>query len=287
MLALPQIARSVIPPLVGPADGAAKPEESSMRWTRKTTYIAALAAVAWTSGRAVADHNVRRTIDDSSDVLTAVESVGERRIPQAVLADAQGIAIIPRVVKAGFIVGGRVGHGLVYSRLPDGGWTGPVFVHVGGASLGFQAGVESTDLVLVFKTRRGLERILQGKDKLTLGGDASIAAGPVGREAQAATDGALRAEIYSYSRSRGLFAGVSFEGAVLAYDYEQNREFERSPPDVKGEAAKLAGKIMTASGQRMAPPPAAVVPMPQPPPPVILGPAINPPPAPPPPPPGR
>jgi lipid-binding SYLF domain-containing protein len=238
-------------------------------------------AMLSTSGQAAADHNVRRTIDDSSEVLAAMESVSERRIPQAVLADAQGIAIIPRVVKAGFVVGGRIGHGLVYSRLPDGGWTGPVFVHIGGASVGFQAGVQATDLVLVFKTRRSLERILQGKDKLTLGGDASIAAGPVGREAQAATDGALRAEIYSYSRSRGLFAGVSFEGAVLAYDYDENRDFERSAPEVKAEAAKLAGKIMTASGQRMAPPTPPVVPMPAPPPPVILGPALNPPPPPP------
>jgi lipid-binding SYLF domain-containing protein len=242
-----------------------------MRWTRITTYCAALAAIILTSGRAAADHSVRRTLDDSVEVLTAAESVPERRIPQSVLADAQGIAIIPGVVKAGFIVGGRVGHGLVYSRLPDGGWTGPVFVHVGGASIGFQAGVEATDLVLVFKTRRSLERILQGKDKLTLGGDASIAAGPVGREVQAGTDGALRAEIYSYSRSRGLFAGVSFEGAVLAYDYEQNREFERSPPEVKADAAKVAVKIMAASGQRMAPPPQLLVPAP-PPPPVILPP---------------
>jgi lipid-binding SYLF domain-containing protein len=228
------------------------------------------AAVAFSAQQAHAQANVRKTLDESADVLSAMESIPAKCIPQAVLANAEGVAIIPRVVKAGFIVGGRLGHGLVYSKLPDGNWTGPAFVHLGGASVGFQAGIEGTDLVLVFKHRRSLERILNGKDKLTLGADASIAAGPIGREAQAGTDAALRAEIFSYSRSRGLFAGVSFEGAVLTYDHELNREFERAKPEVRAEAANLAMKIIVASGKQPAPPPpAAAVP---PPPPIIVQP---------------
>ncbi|HEY1375376.1 MAG TPA: lipid-binding SYLF domain-containing protein [Gemmataceae bacterium] len=232
--------------------------------------LAALAVMAATAGPAVAQHAVRKTLNEAADVLTAMESIPARCIPQAVLANAQGVAIIPRVVKAGFVVGGRAGHGLVYSRLPDGSWAGPAFVYIGGASVGLQAGVEGTDLVLVFKTRRSLERILRGKDKLTLGADASVAAGPVGREAQAGTDAALRAEVYSYSRSRGLFAGVSFEGAVLGYDAELNRQFERSGPEVKAGAARLAMKIIAASGQQPPPPPGPA--MPPAPPPVVVPP---------------
>jgi lipid-binding SYLF domain-containing protein len=242
--------------------------------------------LALSSSQVAAQPSVRRTLDEAVDVLTEMESIPAKGIPQAVLANAQGVAIIPRVVKAGFVVGGRVGHGLVYSRIPDGAWAGPTFVHLGGASVGFQAGVEATDLVLVFKTRRSLERVLQGKDKLTLGADASIAAGPIGREAQAGTDPQLRAEVFSYSRSRGLFAGVSFEGAVLTYDYELNREFERSRPEVKDEAAKLAMKIIAASRKEAAPPPpppGVVVPVPPPPglaPPTTVPPPLPTPPAP-------
>jgi lipid-binding SYLF domain-containing protein len=222
---------------------------------------------------AVAQPSVRRTLDESTEVLSAMESIPAKCIPQVVLANAEGVAIIPRVVKAGFVVGARLGHGLVYSKLPDGNWTGPAFIHLGGASVGFQAGVEGTDLILVFKHRRSLERILSGKDKLTLGADASIAAGPIGREAQAGTDAALRAEIFSYSRSRGLFAGVSFEGAVLTYDHELNREFERAKPELRAEAANLAMKIIVASGKQPAPPPAVAVP---PPPPVVVQPMPRP-----------
>jgi lipid-binding SYLF domain-containing protein len=238
----------------------------------QTSYaILVGAAVALNVQQAHAQPTVRKTLDEATDVLSAMEAIPARCIPQAVLANAEGVAIIPRVVKAGFVVGGRLGHGLVYSKLPDGNWTGPAFVHLGGASVGFQAGIEGTDLVLVFKHRRSLERILSGKDKLTLGADASIAAGPIGRDAQAGTDAALRAEVFSYSRSRGLFAGVSFEGAVLTYDYELNREFERARPEVRAEAANLAMKIIAASGKQTppAPPPAVAVP---PPPPIIVQP---------------
>jgi lipid-binding SYLF domain-containing protein len=256
-------------------------KERTMRRMWMVSCAAALAALTLSTARAAAQPSVRRTLDEATDVLTAMEMIPAQCIPQAVLANAQGVAIIPRVVKAGFVVGGRAGHGLVYSKLPDGAWTGPAFVHVGGASVGIQAGIEATDLVLVFKTRRSLERLLRGKDQVTLGAGASVAAGPIGREAQAGTDAALRAEVYSYSRSRGLFAGVSFEGAVIAYDHELNRAFERSRPEVKAEAARLARKIIAASGQQPPPPPVVVVPAPPPTaPPVVIPPAPWPPPPP-------
>jgi lipid-binding SYLF domain-containing protein len=135
------------------------------------------------------------------------------------------VAIIPGIIKAGFVIGGRHGRGVVLVRCPDGGWSNPIFVTLTGGSIGWQAGAQSTDLVLVFKTQRGVERILKNRGKLTLGADVSVAAGPVGREAAAATDAQLRAEIYSYSRSRGLFAGASFEGDALLIDRGGNECF--------------------------------------------------------------
>ena len=161
---------------------------------------------------------------------------------------AQGIAIIPGVLKAGFVIGGKAGHGVVFSRTADGTWGGPAFVTIGGASLGLQAGVQSTDVVLVFKTRRSLERVVQGKGKLTLGADVAIAAGPIGREAAAGTDIRLRAEIFSYSRSRGLFAGVSFDGAAIVYDYDANQAFaQNQSPPIIALVEKLRAQIIAAS----------------------------------------
>src|SRR5262245_28154793 len=119
--------------------------------TRSVVPLAALAALALTAALATAQPSVERTLEESAVVLAAMESIPDRCIPQAVLADAQGVAIFPRVVKAGFVVGGRAGRGVVFSRLPGGSWAGPAFAHVGGASVGLQAGVAGTDLVLVFK----------------------------------------------------------------------------------------------------------------------------------------
>jgi lipid-binding SYLF domain-containing protein len=192
---------------------------------------------------------VGRTLSEASKVLTALEAIPAQCIPPALLADAQGIAIIPRVIKAGFVIGGKAGHGVVMSKNPDGTWGGPAFVEIGGVSAGLQAGVQSTDLVLVFKTRASLDRVLRGKEKVTLGVDASVAAGPLGREAIAATDARLRAEIYSYSRSRGLFAGVSFDGAVIANDFDMNRAYRTAPPEVLAWSERLKSQIMVASGQ--------------------------------------
>lgn len=155
------------------------------------------------------------------DVLREIQDVPDKRIPANLLQDAYAIAVIPEVVKAGLIFGGRHGRGLVSVRGQDGTWSNPSFIEITGGSFGFQAGVQATDVILVFRTRRGVENIVYGK--FTLGADAGVAAGPVGRTASASTDAEGRAEILSYSRSRGLFAGVSLDGAAISIDRKANR----------------------------------------------------------------
>jgi lipid-binding SYLF domain-containing protein len=162
-------------------------------------------------------------VNDSIDVLKAIEAIPETGIPPALLGNANGIAIIPNVIKAGFILGGRYGTGILVVRNGEGGWSNPSFISITGGSIGWQIGVQGIDIILVFKSSRSIEHIMTGK--FTLGADASIAAGPVGREASAATDVQLESEIYSYSRSRGLFAGVSFAGAALQIDHDANQNF--------------------------------------------------------------
>jgi lipid-binding SYLF domain-containing protein len=165
------------------------------------------------------------TVEEACEVLDTLAALPLKCIPPALLREAQGLVIIPGVVKAGLVVGGRHGHGVVLRRLPEGGWSRPEFISLSGASVGLQAGIQSTDLVLVFKTRAGLDRL--GKGKLTLGADAAVAAGPVGRQAEADTDARLKAEIFSYSRSRGLFAGVSLEGAILRPEHAETEAYYR------------------------------------------------------------
>lgn len=202
--------------------------------------LPALVLVAWATPVVAGPPAPTQTLKSATAVLDELSAIPAKCIPPALLADAQGVAIIPHVIKAGFIVGGRGGHGVVLVRDKNGVWGEPTFVNLGGASVGFQAGVESTDVVLVFRTRKSLNRILAGKGKVTLGADAAIAAGPVGRQAAAATDARLRAEILSYSRSRGLFAGVALDGAVIRSDSTTNQEFRR---DVRPETARLAGEL--------------------------------------------
>ena len=159
--------------------------------------------------------------DNAVRVLSEILSIPEESIPERLLREAEAIAVMPDVVKAGLVFGGRGGKGLMAVRGSDGTWSNPSFITLGGGSFGFQAGVQSADVVLVFRNRRGVDNIVNGK--FTLGADASVAAGPVGRSAQASTDGQLKAEIYSYSRARGLFAGIALDGAVIAIDNRANR----------------------------------------------------------------
>ncbi|TAM58601.1 MAG: hypothetical protein EPN49_12300 [Rhodanobacter sp.] len=153
-------------------------------------------------------------------VLDDIMKAPDKAIPQDLLRDTRAIAVIPDMIKVGFIFGGRRGEGLISVKSPDGTWSNPSFITMTGGSVGFQAGVSSTDVILVFRTQRGVDSIVRGK--FTLGADASATAGPVGRTATAATDAQMKAEIYSYSRSRGLFAGVALDGAALRIDYDAN-----------------------------------------------------------------
>lgn len=158
----------------------------------------------------------------SANVLGEVMAMPDNGIPEELMARAKGIAVIPHVIKGAFGVGGRYGKGLVSQRMADGKWGTPAFVEVGGGSFGLQLGVEATDLVLVFTDDSGLKGLLKGK--VTLGADATVAAGPVGRKAAVGTDVLLKSAIYSYSRSKGLFAGVSLDGAAITMDDSANQK---------------------------------------------------------------
>ncbi len=157
---------------------------------------------------------------DAVRVLTQIQQIPESGIPDKLLDEARGIVVVPDSLKIGLVLGGRRGHGLLSVKNPDGTWSNPSFVKLTGGSIGFQAGVQSADIVLVFRSDRGLDSIVNGK--VTLGADAGVAAGPVGRNASTATDGQLKAEIWSWSRARGLFAGIALDGAVLSIDDAAN-----------------------------------------------------------------
>jgi SH3 domain-containing YSC84-like protein 1 len=146
-----------------------------------------------------------------------------RGIPRSLLADAQGIAVVPDLLKGGFVVGVRRGRGVIVVRDENGRWKPPTFVTVTGGSVGWQVGVQATDLVLVFKTKTSVESLMRGK--FTIGGSMAAAAGPVGRQAEAATDAQLKAEVYSYARSRGLFAGLALDGSVIQVDTRANAAY--------------------------------------------------------------
>ena len=156
------------------------------------------------------------TVEEAATIIHEIMSIPARRIPEAMLADAQAVAVIPNVVKGSFVVGIRHGRGIVVIRDMHGVWQLPIFITLTGGSVGWQAGLQATDVILVFKTRQSVDGLLRGK--FTVGVDAAAAAGPLGRQATAATDAQLKAEILSYSRSRGLFAGVSLAGSFLRVD---------------------------------------------------------------------
>jgi lipid-binding SYLF domain-containing protein len=159
----------------------------------------------------------------ATEVLDEVRSQRDSAIPDRLLDRAYGIVVVPNVTKLAFIGGGRWGKGAMVVRDKDGRFTNPIFVTLAGASIGWQWGGSSTDIVLVFTTKAGIEGITGGK--LTLGADAAVAAGPVGRTASAATDQNFAAEVYSYSRSRGLFAGVALDGTSISVDRKANGNF--------------------------------------------------------------
>ncbi len=176
---------------------------------------------------ALAQYAQEGTVLAATTVLSESMAIPASAIPRSLLENAYGVAIIPRVIKGSFVIGARHGRGLLCVRDANGVWHAPVFISLTGGNIGWQIGLQSSDIVLVFKTHKSVQGLLAGK--LTLGVDAAAAAGPVGRQASAATDGSLQAEVYSYSRSRGLFAGVSIDGSVISVDQLATGSYYRSP----------------------------------------------------------
>ncbi|MBM0107329.1 lipid-binding SYLF domain-containing protein [Steroidobacter sp. S1-65] len=163
----------------------------------------------------------------STQVLSELMRMPEQNIPTWLLERAYAVAVIPSVIKVGLGIGGRRGKGVLVVRKDTGQWSNPIFINLTGGSFGFQVGVQSADVVLVFTSKQSIEGIVGGK--VTLGADASVAAGPIGRQSSAATDIGLTAQVYSYSRASGLFAGVALDGSAITIDSNSNEAFYKRP----------------------------------------------------------
>ena len=227
----------------------------------RTRLVATLSLLilAFTSTSNAATREEER-VADAADVLDQLLRIPEKTIPPNLLARAYAVAVIPSVIKAAFGLGARRGKGILVVRQDDNSWSNPAFIALTGGSFGWQIGAQSTDIILVFKTRKGVDGIANGK--LTLGADASVAAGPVGRHTGIATDIVFEAEVVSYSRSRGLFAGVALEGAGVTMDRKANAAFYSSAsmtpekifvssPNIAPDIANTFVQLLTAQTSRL------------------------------------
>jgi lipid-binding SYLF domain-containing protein len=191
------------------------------------TLMLALSAIV-----SAADNDHQERLSKAGKAFAEIMSAPDSTIPKSVLDKADCIAIIPNMIKGGFIVGGSFGRGAVTCRgAGKSGWGAPVMVEMGGGSVGLQIGASATDVVMLIMNRAGMESLL--KNKFTIGGDASVAAGPIGRASTAETDAAMRAEILSYSRSRGVFAGVALKGTTLRQDGDATKALYGKNVDAK------------------------------------------------------
>lgn len=202
-------------------------KDSKYELTKVATIVVAIFLICAIVNSASAQKNNTKKLAQASkeaqkaaDAFTEIMNIAEKAIPQSLLDRADAIAVFPDVVKAGFIVGGRGGHGVISRRL-KGGWSAPAFFDLGGGSIGLQIGAAKTDFVLLFMNDDALNGLL--KDKFEIGGEGSAVAGPVGRTAAASTDALLKAGIISYSRSKGLFAGLEIKGVVIKPDDDDNQ----------------------------------------------------------------
>jgi lipid-binding SYLF domain-containing protein len=194
---------------------------SITKQSASTLFVSAMLAAGAMVNVAHAGAREEGRLLTATEVLEEVQAMPDSQIPDALLSRAYGIAVIPDVTKVAFIFGGRHGRGVLVVRdkltTP---WSNPTFVSLTGGSWGFQAGAQSSDIILVFTSKTGIEGVAGGK--LTLGADASVATGPVGRQGSAATDMSFHAEIYSYARTRGLFGGIALDGSVISIDRPAN-----------------------------------------------------------------
>ena len=165
-----------------------------------------------------------RRVADAATVLEEIMAASDNAVPRAIIENAEGIAVFPSLIKGGIVVGAQRGRGVLSVRdRKNGGWSSPAFLTITGGSIGAQFGAQAIDLVLVINNQRGLEQLV--KNQFKIGADAAVAAGPVGRDASASTDIQLRAQILSYSRARGLFAGVTLNGSTIRQDRDANERY--------------------------------------------------------------
>ena len=185
-------------------------------------FSSGLAATAWGQTSPARDSDEAKRIAESITVLRELSSTPDRQIPEHLLARAEAIVVIPTLIKGGFVVGAKHGKGVISTRdRATNTWSNPAFVTMTGGSIGWQIGVESVDVVLLVMNRRGVDDLLE--DRFTLGGNLSVAAGPVGRSGDAATNAQVSAQILAYSRAKGLFAGATLEGSALRSDNDANK----------------------------------------------------------------
>jgi SH3 domain-containing YSC84-like protein 1 len=188
----------------------------------QVTLVVSLCSLMFAADEPAKESKATDRVQASADVLNEIESAPDSGIPQEILGRAECVAVVPSMLKGGFVVGAKYGRGLASCRTPK-GWSSPAFFTVKGGSFGFQIGGQAVDLVMLIMNNEGMQRLLSSQ--VALGADASVAAGPVGRHAEGNTDWKMRAQVLTYSRARGVFAGVSLNGAVLKQDKDSTRDF--------------------------------------------------------------
>jgi SH3 domain-containing YSC84-like protein 1 len=200
------------------------------------SVVGMVGTVAW-AGSAREDSVAR--LQSSVDVIHAIMATPDKGIPEEVLNDAKCVVVVPNMIKGGFVFGGKHGRGVASCRTAD-GWSAPAFVSVGGGSAGFQIGLEGVDLVMLVMNDQGFQHLLSSKFELT--GEGSVAAGPVGRHASAGTDWKMNTQVLTYSRSKGVFAGLTLEGAVVEQDNDSTRAIYGKHMEFRNI---LSGKVAT------------------------------------------
>ncbi len=188
----------------------------------QVTLVVSLCSLMFAADEPGKESKATDRVQAAADVLNEIESAPDSGIPQEILGRAECVAVVPSMLKGGFVVGAKYGRGLASCRTPK-GWSTPAFFTVKGGSFGFQIGGQAVDLVMLIMNNEGMQRLLSSQ--VALGADASVAAGPVGRHAEGNTDWKMRAQVLTYSRARGVFAGVSLNGAVLKQDKDSTRDF--------------------------------------------------------------
>ena len=193
-----------------------------VRLTLLLSLLLSLCSLALAADDQPKESKATDRVQAAADVLNQIESAPDSGIPREILSKAECVAVVPSLLKGGFIVGAKYGRGLASCRTPK-GWSAPAFFMTTGGSVGFQIGGQAVDLVMLIMNNDGMQHLLSSQ--FALGADASVAAGPVGRHAEGNTDWKMRAQVLTYSRARGVFAGVSLNGAVIKQDKDATREF--------------------------------------------------------------